>query len=175
MFIPWKPKSICSNPGCNELTHDRYCSRHKRGVSKGRNNINSKIYNNRWRKAIKTYLKDNPPRAHCEKEDRLTPTTEVDHIIPKCRDMKLFCDKSNWQSLCKKCHSKKTALEDSRFGDHVDIDVAITTEHMALAAADLGLGTCWVCAFDAKRCHANLELPDSLEVIALLPVGYPES
>lgn len=59
--------------------------------------------------------------------------------------------------------------------DHVDIDAAIATEHMALAAADLGLGTCWVCAFDAKRCHANLELPDSLEVIALLPVGYPES
>lgn len=58
--------------------------------------------------------------------------------------------------------------------DHCDVDLAIAVEHMALAAAELGLGTCWVCAFDAKRCHEILALPDNLEVIALLPLGYPE-
>ncbi len=58
--------------------------------------------------------------------------------------------------------------------DHCDVDLGIAIEHLALAAADLGLGTCWVCAFDAKRCHQILELPDNLEVIALLPLGYPE-
>ncbi|NLC53759.1 MAG: nitroreductase, partial [Firmicutes bacterium] len=58
--------------------------------------------------------------------------------------------------------------------DHCDVDLGIVIEHMALAAADLGLGTCWVCAFDAKRCHEILELPDNLEVIALLPLGYPD-
>ncbi len=57
--------------------------------------------------------------------------------------------------------------------DHCDIDAAIAIEHMALAAADLGLGTCWICAFDAKRCHEILGLPEHMEVIALLPVGYP--
>jgi 5-methylcytosine-specific restriction protein A len=117
MIMPWKPKSICSYPGCNELTHDRYCSKHKREVNKVRNEMNSKIYNNRWRKASKAYLKDNPLCVHCKKEDRLTPATEVDHIIPHGGDMKLFWDKSNWQSLCKKCHSKKTALEDGGFGN----------------------------------------------------------
>ena len=116
MIMPWKPKSICSYPGCNELTHDRYCSKHKREVNKERNDINSKIYNNRWRKASKAYLKDNPLCVYCKKEDRLTPATEVDHIIPPDGHMKLFWDKSNWQSLCKKCHSKKTALEDGGFG-----------------------------------------------------------
>jgi len=44
---------------------------------------------------------------------------------------------------------------------------------MTLAAADLGLGTCWICAFDAKKCHKLLDLPPELEVIALLPIGYP--
>jgi 5-methylcytosine-specific restriction protein A len=117
MIMPWKPKSICSYPGCNELTHDRYCSKHKREVNKERNEMNSKIYNNRWRKASKAYLKDNPLCVHCKKEDRLTPATEVDHIIPHGGDMKRFWDKSNWQSLCKKCHSKKTALEDGGFGN----------------------------------------------------------
>jgi 5-methylcytosine-specific restriction protein A len=117
MIMPWKPKSICSYPGCNELTHDRYCSKHKREVNKERNEMNSKIYNNRWRKASKAYLKDNPLCVHCKKEDRLTPATEVDHIIPHGGDMKRFWDKSNWQSLCKKCHSKKTTLEDGGFGN----------------------------------------------------------
>jgi 5-methylcytosine-specific restriction protein A len=117
MIMPWKPKSICSYPGCNELTHDRYCSKHKREVNKERNEMNSKIYNNRWRKASKAYLKDNPLCVHCKKEDRHTPATEVDHIIPHGGDMKRFWDKSNWQSLCKKCHSKKTALEDGGFGN----------------------------------------------------------
>lgn len=57
--------------------------------------------------------------------------------------------------------------------DHCDVDLAIAIEHMALAAADLGFCTCWVCAFDARRCHEILELPDNLEVVALLPLGYP--
>ena len=57
--------------------------------------------------------------------------------------------------------------------DHADIDVAIAVDHMTLAATDIGLGTCWVCAFDERRCHEVLELPPHLEVVALLPIGYP--
>ena len=58
--------------------------------------------------------------------------------------------------------------------DHCDVDVAIAIDHMTLAAAHLGLGTCWVCAFDAEKVHSALELPDHLEVIALIPLGYPK-
>ena len=43
--------------------------------------------------------------------------------------------------------------------DHVDVDVAISVDHLTLAASDVGLGTCWVCAFDAKLCHEILNLP----------------
>lgn len=68
-------------------------------------------------------------------------------------------------------HSKSWKRNDGK--DHCDIDVAIAIDHMTLAATDLGLGTCWVCAFDAKQCHKALELPENLEVIALLPIGYP--
>jgi nitroreductase len=59
--------------------------------------------------------------------------------------------------------------------DHLDIDVAIAIDHITLAAAELGLGTCWVCAFDAQSCKRILGLPDSLEVVALIPLGYPDS
>jgi nitroreductase len=56
--------------------------------------------------------------------------------------------------------------------DHLDIDLAIAIDHMTLAAAERGLGTCWICAFDVARCHRILGLPASHEVIALLPLGH---
>ena len=58
--------------------------------------------------------------------------------------------------------------------DHCDIDVAIAIDHMTLAAADIGLGTCWVCAFNSMQCSKLLGLPANLEAVALLPLGYPE-
>ncbi len=57
--------------------------------------------------------------------------------------------------------------------DFCDVDVAIATEHLALAATEQGLGSCWVCNFDARRCQEVLNLPDSWEPIVLLPIGYP--
>lgn len=68
-------------------------------------------------------------------------------------------------------HSSSWKRKDGK--DHCDIDAAIAMDHMTLAAADIGLGTCWVCAFDAERCHEALGLPGNMEVIALMPMGYP--
>jgi nitroreductase len=68
-------------------------------------------------------------------------------------------------------HSQSWKRRDGK--DHCDIDAAIAVDHMTLAAANLGLGTCWVCAFDAALCHQVLGLPDHLEPIVLLPLGYP--
>lgn len=57
--------------------------------------------------------------------------------------------------------------------DHGDIDAAIAVEHFCLAAAEVGLGTCWVCNFDVPLCRKALGLTDSYEPVALLPIGYP--
>ncbi len=57
---------------------------------------------------------------------------------------------------------------------HGDIDVAIAVEHLCLAAAEQGLGTCWVCAFDAPECKRLFEFSEDLEPVALIPIGYPE-
>ncbi len=57
----------------------------------------------------------------------------------------------------------------------LDIDVAIAIDHMTLRATELGIGTCWVCAFDPKQVSELLQLPQGVEPIALLPVGYPAS
>lgn len=58
--------------------------------------------------------------------------------------------------------------------DHTDVDVAIAVEHICLAASSLGLGTCWICNFDPQPVRDALNLPDGLEPIALIPVGYPD-
>ncbi|MDP1622155.1 MAG: nitroreductase family protein [Bacteroidales bacterium] len=57
--------------------------------------------------------------------------------------------------------------------DHTDIDVSIIIDHITLAAAEQGLGTCWICNFDAILCSQVLALPQHIEPIAYLPVGYP--
>lgn len=59
--------------------------------------------------------------------------------------------------------------------DSADIDISIAIDHMTLMAAELGLGTCWVCNFKANLCSEILNLPHYVEPIALLPLGYPQN
>ena len=56
-----------------------------------------------------------------------------------------------------------------------DVDVAIAMDHLILAATDLGLGTCWVGAFDAEEARKVLRLPADVEPIAFTPLGYPDA
>lgn len=55
--------------------------------------------------------------------------------------------------------------------DHTDIDVAIAVEHIVLAAEAAGLDTCWICSFDTEAVRRALNLDDTEEPIALLPLG----
>lgn len=57
--------------------------------------------------------------------------------------------------------------------DHADVDVSIAVEHLCLAAAEQGLGTCWVCNFDVSRCKEVMALPENWEPVVLIPIGYP--
>lgn len=56
---------------------------------------------------------------------------------------------------------------------HGNIDVAIAAEHICLAATEQGLGTCWVCNFDAPLCAQLLGLPADEEPAVLIPIGHP--
>lgn len=57
--------------------------------------------------------------------------------------------------------------------DHGNIDVAIAVTHLMLKATELGLGTCWVCNFDATILIEALNLNHLLEPVAIIPIGYP--
>ncbi len=70
---------------------------------------NAMGYDYRWQKFRLSFLKKNPLCVECLKSDRTTPANEVDHIIPHRGDKELFWRIGNHQSLCKPCHSAKTA------------------------------------------------------------------
>ena len=68
-------------------------------------------------------------------------------------------------------HKKGWIRSDNK--DHCDIDLAIAIDHITLQAAELDLGTCWICNFDQQKCKNILQLPEHIEPIALIPVAYP--
>jgi nitroreductase len=53
------------------------------------------------------------------------------------------------------------------------IDLGIAFEHLILAAAEHGLGTCWIGAFDESEVKKVLKIPENVNVLAFTPVGYP--
>lgn len=53
------------------------------------------------------------------------------------------------------------------------VDAAIAMEHLILAAADQGLGTCWIGYFDEAGVKRALGIPDYVRVVAMTPVGHP--
>jgi nitroreductase len=57
--------------------------------------------------------------------------------------------------------------------NYADVDAAIAMDHLILAAANLGLGTCWIGAFDPAAARQVLGLPKEVEPLAFTPLGYP--
>ena len=77
-----------------------------------------RLYGYKWQQARKAWLMAHPLCVHCQAQGIDELATEVDHIESHCGDRALFWNKGNWQSLCKPCHSRKTALEDGGFGHY---------------------------------------------------------
>lgn len=118
--MPLRPKHPCNHPRCPNLTKDRFCETHRKQerqrADKQRGTSTQRGYGARWRKARKIHLNEHPLCVHCKQEGKIVPANEVDHAIAHKGDYFLFWDESNWQSLCKSCHSRKTAIENGGFG-----------------------------------------------------------
>jgi len=85
-------------------------SRHKRG------------YGTQWEKTrVHVLSRDMYQCQVCLKANRLTPATQVDHIIPKSKDG--TDDHTNLQSICDDCHKAKTLEEQGKtLRPSIDID-----------------------------------------------------
>ena len=68
--------------------------------------------------------------------------------------------------------SQAWVRESDRFNARL-IDAAIVADHLILAATNLGLGTCWIAAFNMDAARSVLRLPAGVEPVIFTPLGYP--
>jgi nitroreductase len=54
------------------------------------------------------------------------------------------------------------------------VDIAIAMQNLVLAATELGLGTCWIAAFNEEAAKKALGIPEDVRVVAMTPLGYPD-
>jgi nitroreductase len=71
------------------------------------------------------------------------------------------------------CVDSKVAWRRRDGEDYWKVDVAIAMQNLVLAATELGLGTCWIAAFDEDSAKKALGVPKEVRVVALTPLGYP--
>lgn len=101
--MPYKNLHPCAFPRCPELTAKKYCAKHQ---PLQYDPARRRHYDRRWEKLRAVYLARNPLCAHCQQAGRLTPATEVHHIVPVAQGGADHED--NLMALCKSCHSRIT-------------------------------------------------------------------
>jgi nitroreductase len=78
------------------------------------------------------------------------------------------------ETLMEASAKRRSSMDQATIKAYLSLNAAIAIEHIALRAVDLGLGSCWVMNFDSEKTKSVLNLEDRYEVVALLPVGYPD-
>ena len=67
-------------------------------------------------------------------------------------------------------HSRIVESEPWSYGE---LDATSVLVHMMLKATELGLGTCWLGAFDGGALHRAFDIPESVVIRAILDLGTP--
>ncbi len=92
-------------------------------------------------------------------------------LAAACRNQMWMADASVIVCGCadeKNCYAKLGSL-----GLSFQVDLAIALDHMILAATAEGLGTCWIAAYNEAEVKKVLNIPNTLRVVCLTPIGYP--
>lgn len=119
-----RPMRPCAHPGCRELVRTGYCDKHrpKDGQRRSAEAADWHTWYTLpiWVNDLRPMQLLNEPfcrecsrRAAQEGLPHLARVraTDVDHIVPHRGVWSRFIDRSNLQSLCHSCHSRKTAAE----------------------------------------------------------------
>ena len=113
--MPRRAPSACSYPGCGELVAGGTgrCPKHKRVPwqegDRTRPSAAERGYGARWQRMREAILALEPLCRPCKQAGRVTPATEIDHIIPKARGGTDAPD--NLQPICRDCHKAKTGRD----------------------------------------------------------------
>ena len=116
--MPRKPKRPCSAPNCPKLTDGRFCKEHAKQEAAryekyDRDPDTRKRYGRTWKRIRDRYIAAHPLCEECGKSGKLTPASEVHHIMPLSKGGDHAAD--NLMALCTPCHSEITAREGGRW------------------------------------------------------------
>lgn len=106
--MPLSPKRICNR--CGMAYQGRCQCRPAAKAAEQRGTSAQRGYGFKWQQAREGWLRNHPLCVECEKDGRIEPAVVVDHIDPHRGDMVKFWDAGNWQSLCVRCHNRKTRM-----------------------------------------------------------------
>jgi nitroreductase len=102
----------------------------------------------------------------------------ISHTMERYKELmeaKAFVDTPLEDGTMMEAYAKRrSSLDAATIKANLSLNAAIAIEHIVLRAADLGLGSCWILMFDGEKIKRMLELDDRYDVVALLPVGYPD-
>ncbi|MBO4632981.1 MAG: nitroreductase family protein [Lentisphaeria bacterium] len=138
------------------------------------------------RRSIRAYKPDPVP------ENALRKIAEAVNLAPTACNKQPFklllvCDPEIRKNICSNCRfeflaqapviavmltnepASWTRLEGN---PAADIDASIAMEHLVLAAAAEGLGTCWICAFSRPQMNKALKINAPWSTFALSPIGF---
>lgn len=73
------------------------------------------------------------------------------------------------------CYDDTLSWKNSRDNGHDsgEVDASIVTTHMMLQAWELGIGSCWIGAFNPQEISEAFGIPANEHPVAILPLGYP--
>ena len=108
--MPSRSLHPCRFPGCDALVSQGNCPQHSTKNIERDPQV-KRLYNSRrWQSMRVSQLAQEPWCAECLSHGEYVPANEVDHVNPHRGDSNLFFG-GRLQSLCKVCHSRKTASE----------------------------------------------------------------
>lgn len=119
--MPIRPPHPCGYRGCPALTHERYCEVHAAEVrtryDKEHPREDSYYDTTAWRKLRGAFIKAHPvcvdPFGDHARAGLQVKANTVDHKVPREQGGRDSWD--NLQALCTICHSRKSAVEGSRW------------------------------------------------------------
>lgn len=108
---------VCTTAGCGAISPNRKCDacRVRRKPREARNNeaIRRRYRTSRWERLRKRVLeRDNHLCQACARSGIVRTGNEIDHIKKAMDNLQLFWTEENLETLCKRCHSKKTQRGD---------------------------------------------------------------
>ena len=107
-------------------------------------------------------------------------TSKLDYILECARLAPSAVNFQPWKFLVIKSERQKENIRQCYDREwyktaplyHADVDASIAAEHICLAAAEVGLGSCWVCNFNPDLFAELFHMSAEVFPVAIIPLGY---